>query len=85
MWNSSVFLKALTCLIFVIGTFMALTSIIICNILGLRKLTNAFGLVNLARGVGGMVGPTAAGMYVWITCTISHIKDYNRSAVCIMF
>jgi hypothetical protein len=41
---------------------MSLTPIIICNILGLRQLTNAFGLVTLARGVGGMIGPTAAGM-----------------------
>jgi hypothetical protein len=52
---------------------MALTSIIICNVLGLRKLTNAFGLVNLARGVGGIVGPTAAGMFEQSASTISHM------------
>ncbi|XP_048777927.2 monocarboxylate transporter 12-like isoform X2 [Ostrea edulis] len=44
-----------------IAAYISLTSIIICNLLGLRKLTNALGLVILARGVAGMLGPPAAG------------------------
>ncbi|XP_048777915.1 monocarboxylate transporter 12-like [Ostrea edulis] len=46
---------------FCVAAYISLTSIIICNLLGLRKLTNAFGLVTLARGVAGVLGPPAAG------------------------
>ncbi|RWS18953.1 monocarboxylate transporter 5-like protein [Leptotrombidium deliense] len=40
---------------------MCLTSIILVDLLGLHKLTNAFGLISLCRGVASMVGPPMAG------------------------
>lgn len=41
--------------------YISLTSIIICDLLGLEKLTNAFGLMTLARGVSSVLGPPIAG------------------------
>jgi hypothetical protein len=49
--------------LFLLAAYISLTSIIICDLLGLRKLTNAFGLVTLARGVAGVLGPPAAGKH----------------------
>ncbi|GAB1603166.1 monocarboxylate transporter 7-like isoform X2 [Argonauta hians] len=43
------------------SAFISLTSIIICDLLGLDKLTNAFGLLSLARGIATIVGPPLAG------------------------
>ncbi|KAJ8316294.1 hypothetical protein KUTeg_006308 [Tegillarca granosa] len=47
-----------------IAAYISLTSIIICDILGLNKLTNAFGLLTLARGVSSIAGPPLAGLKV---------------------
>ncbi|GFO32962.1 monocarboxylate transporter 12 [Plakobranchus ocellatus] len=41
--------------------FVSLSSIIICDRMGLEKLTNGFGLLCLVRGVGTMMGPPLAG------------------------
>lgn len=43
------------------AAYISLTSIIICDLLGLEKLTNAFGLLTLARGVSSALGPPIAG------------------------
>ncbi|KAL5020242.1 hypothetical protein ScPMuIL_003134 [Solemya velum] len=43
------------------AAFISLTSIIICDLLGLEKLTNAFGLLTLARGISGIFGPPLGG------------------------
>jgi len=43
------------------AAYISLTSIIICDLLGLEKLTNAFGLMTLARGVSSVLGPPLAG------------------------
>ena len=43
------------------AAYISLTSIIICDLLGLEKLTNAFGLLTLARGVSTAIGPPIAG------------------------
>ncbi|CAH1797665.1 unnamed protein product [Owenia fusiformis] len=44
-----------------VATFISLTSIVLCNILGLEKLTNAFGMLTLFRGISSIVGPPIAG------------------------
>lgn len=45
---------------------MCLTSIILVDLLGLPRLTNAFGLISMCRGVGSLVGPPIAGLlYDW--------------------
>lgn len=46
----------------ILAAYISLTSIIICDLLGLRKLTNAFGLLTLARGIAGVYGPPVAGL-----------------------
>ncbi|XP_029647396.1 monocarboxylate transporter 7 isoform X2 [Octopus sinensis] len=43
------------------AAFISLTSIIICDLLGLDKLTNAFGLLSLVRGISTIIGPPLAG------------------------
>ena len=52
------------------AAYISLTSIIICDLLGLEKLTNAFGLLTLARGVSSTLGPPLAGEIeaVWYAC-----------------
>ncbi|XP_052061332.1 monocarboxylate transporter 13-like [Mytilus californianus] len=44
-----------------VAAFISLTSIILCDLLGLNRLANAFGLLTLARGIAGIAGPPAAG------------------------
>lgn len=41
--------------------YISLTSIILVDLLGLEKLTNAFGLLILFRGVAAIVGTPLAG------------------------
>ncbi|KAK3609610.1 hypothetical protein CHS0354_038611 [Potamilus streckersoni] len=43
------------------SAFTSLTSIILCDLLGLEKLTSAFGLLSMSRGVSGIMGPPLAG------------------------
>ncbi|XP_064650887.1 monocarboxylate transporter 12-like [Lineus longissimus] len=45
-----------------IASYISLTSIILCDMLGLEKLTNAFGLLTLARGISSGFGPPLAGI-----------------------
>ncbi|XP_060073573.1 monocarboxylate transporter 14-like [Ylistrum balloti] len=45
-----------------VAAYISLTSIIICDLLGLEKLTNAFGLLTMARGIAGIYGPPVAGL-----------------------
>ncbi|XP_061169913.1 monocarboxylate transporter 14-like [Saccostrea echinata] len=44
-----------------VSAYISLTSIIICDIIGLEKLTNAFGMLTLARGTSSIYGPPLAG------------------------
>jgi len=46
------------------AAYISLTSIILCDILGLERLTNAFGLLTLARGISSTAGPPVAGKLV---------------------
>lgn len=41
--------------------WISLTSIILCNLMGLEKLTNAFGLLTMIRGIAVICGPPVAG------------------------
>lgn len=43
------------------GAFVSLTSVILVDILGLDKLTNAFGLLLLFEGIASYVGPPITG------------------------
>lgn len=46
---------------FTIGAYVGLTSVILVDLLGLDKLTNAFGLLLLFQGIASLVGPPMAG------------------------
>ncbi|XP_058802203.1 uncharacterized protein LOC131670544 [Phymastichus coffea] len=46
---------------FAISGYISLTSIILVDLLGLEKLTNAFGLLILFRGIAAIAGPPLAG------------------------
>lgn len=46
---------------FTIGAYVGLTSVILVDLLGLEKLTNAFGLVLLFQGFASLVGPPMGG------------------------
>lgn len=46
------------------AAYISLTSIIICDLIGLEKLTNAFGILTLARGTSSIYGPPIAGRQI---------------------
>lgn len=50
---------------FTIGAYVGLTSVILVDLLGLDRLTNAFGLLLLFQGIASFLGPPIAG-------TVSH-------------
>lgn len=47
---------------FTIGAYVGLTSVILVDLLGLDKLTNAFGILLLFQGIASFAGPPLAGM-----------------------
>ncbi|XP_026846740.1 monocarboxylate transporter 12 [Drosophila persimilis] len=57
---------AMYCVVFgfTIGAYVGLTSVILVDLLGLEKLTNAFGLLLLFQGIASFIGPPiGGGMY----------------------
>lgn len=46
---------------FTIGAYVGLTSVVLVDLLGLEKLTNAFGLLLLFQGIASLIGPPFAG------------------------
>ncbi|CAG5097051.1 Similar to SLC16A14: Monocarboxylate transporter 14 (Homo sapiens) [Cotesia congregata] len=46
---------------FTVGAYVGLTSVILVDLLGLERLTNAFGLVLLFQGIASLLGPPIAG------------------------
>ncbi|KIH53313.1 hypothetical protein ANCDUO_16562, partial [Ancylostoma duodenale] len=68
---------------FTISAYVCLTSVLLVDLLGLGKLTNAFGLLLLWQGVGTIFGPPIAGIladvtdtYVWsfVFCGINLLR-----------
>jgi len=49
---------------FTLSTYVCLTSVLLVDLLGLDRLTNAFGLLLLFQGVATLVGPPIAGEIV---------------------
>lgn len=47
------------------AAFIALTSIVLVDLLGIAQLTNAFGLLCLLRGVAAIIGPPLAGKEIF--------------------
>lgn len=46
---------------FLIGAYVGLTSVILVDLLGIGKLTNAFGLLLLFQGLASFIGPPIVG------------------------
>lgn len=46
---------------FNIGAYVGLTSVVLVDLLGIEKLTNAFGLLLLFQGIASLIGPPFAG------------------------
>ena len=55
--------QAVYCVIFGItsGAYVGLTSVVLVDLLGLDKLTNAFGLLLLFQGIASVIGPPFIG------------------------
>eukprot|EP00090_Calanus_glacialis_P045680 TRINITY_DN8647_c0_g1_i4.p1 TRINITY_DN8647_c0_g1~~TRINITY_DN8647_c0_g1_i4.p1 ORF type:complete len:613 (-),score=104.49 TRINITY_DN8647_c0_g1_i4:381-2219(-) len=60
---SSYNLQAVYCAIFGItsGAYVGLTSVVLVDLLGLEKLTNAFGLLLMFQGIASVIGPPVIG------------------------
>ncbi|XP_013113022.2 monocarboxylate transporter 12 [Stomoxys calcitrans] len=56
---------------FTIGAYVGLTSVILVDLLGLEKLTNAFGILLLFQGVASLIGPPIGGWMYDITLSYS--------------
>ncbi|CAJ0934642.1 unnamed protein product, partial [Mesorhabditis belari] len=52
---------------FSISSYVCLTSVILVDLLGLEKLTNAFGLLLLFQGIGTVFGPPISGYLADLT------------------
>ena len=49
------------------GAYVGLTSVVLVDLLGLDKLTNAFGLLLLFQGIASVIGPPIIGKrYIFI-------------------
>lgn len=48
---------------FTIGAYVGLTSVVLVDLLGLERLTNAFGILLLFQGIASLIGPPFAGTY----------------------
>ena len=55
--------QALYCTVFGVtsGAYIGLTPVVLVDLLGLDKLTNAFGLLSLFNGIASIIGPPIIG------------------------
>ena len=55
--------QAIYCAVFGVtsGAYIGLTPVVLVDLLGLDKLTNAFGLLSLFRGIASIMGPPIIG------------------------
>jgi len=56
--------QAIYCAVFGVtsGAYVGLTSVVLVDLLGLDKLTNAFGLLLLFQGIASVIGPPIIGI-----------------------
>uniref|UniRef100_A0A8D9EVM3 Monocarboxylate transporter 9 n=1 Tax=Cacopsylla melanoneura TaxID=428564 RepID=A0A8D9EVM3_9HEMI len=64
-----------------IGAYVGLTSVILVDLLGLDRLTNAFGLLLLFQGIASLVGPPIAGFM--FDMTQSYSPAFYMAGICI--
>ena len=56
---------------FISGNY-ALTTIILVELLGMEKLTNAYGLIMLGEGISNLIGPPIAG-----NCSVNQLDLFT--------
>ena len=72
-----------------IGAYVGLTSVVLVDLLGLQKLTNAFGLVLMFQGIASLAGPPIAGKhsiliflctvkFEWNICVFRSFEGYYK-------
>uniref|UniRef100_A0A0N4ZQ74 MFS domain-containing protein n=1 Tax=Parastrongyloides trichosuri TaxID=131310 RepID=A0A0N4ZQ74_PARTI len=66
---------------FSISSYVCLTSVILVDLLGVDKLTNAFGLLLLFQGIATFAGPPIAGFLADITN--SYVLSFIMCGVCV--
>lgn len=44
-----------------LSSYVCLTSVLLVDLIGIEKLTNAFGLILLFQGIGTVIGPPISG------------------------
>lgn len=49
---------------FTISSYVCLTSVVLVDLIGVDRLTNAFGLLLLIQGIATFVGPPLAGTLI---------------------
>jgi len=62
LWKYPLLLYVLHLIDFVAACFASLRSILIVELMGLDKLTNAFGLLLLFQGIAAVIGSPIAGI-----------------------
>jgi MFS family permease len=65
-----------------IGIYICLTSIVLVDLLGLEKLSNAFGLVLLFQGIGAVMGPPIAGAV--FDLTHNYDNSFHLMGACLL-
>ena len=64
---------------FTIGAYVGLTSVVLVDLLGLEKLTNAFGLLLLFQGIASLIGPPFAGTTKYKDNILKNNTNFNIS------
>lgn len=67
---------------FLISAYICLTSVVLVDLLGLAKLTNAFGLLLLWQGVGTVAGPPISGFFADVTH--AYVLSFVFCGLCLM-
>jgi len=72
--------QAIFCALFGItsGAYVGLTSVVLVDLLGLDKLTNAFGLLLLFQGIASVMGPPIIGNYSLLVWLGLHVPMYKH-------
>jgi ABC-type uncharacterized transport system permease subunit len=82
--------QAFYCAVFGVtsGAYVGLTSVVLVDLLGLDRLTNAFGLLLLFQGIASVLGPPIIGedpiQMSLLICTVIQVHNTNCSKTCIL-
>ena len=62
-----------------VGVYFCLTPLILVDLLGADKLSNAYGFVLLLRGAGVIAGPPFAGLFYHVFIIIALLTQRDRA------